>query len=314
MYRFLRSEPLITPFFLISLGRRLNIRRMETKEYKGSFTLPNEIVIVKYINRRRGMAANVEANHVIAGGMLTNAVRKFSAPLQRNGSIKNVLTNEEKLYLESVTGLDLSIYNTAFWGNFRVALHKEDANNRFDLSNPMDYVSIKILESLSKEDIALTWANRNKNQTYQFAISRENEEMMESKGKYDSKRQAFMLYGKIMDDREQLIGVLKLLTNKPISKDSSLEWIQHKVEEYIDTMPSLFVNAVNDKAFYTKLLINTAIDKGVVIKKANKYSTIDGLDLCNSGEIATFDNAVKFLDDVKNQEIRLLVEAKINKK
>jgi hypothetical protein len=287
---------------------------METKEYKGSFTLPNEIVIVKYINRRRGMAANVEANHVIAGGMLTNAVRKFSAPLQRNGSIKNVLTNEEKLYLESVTGLDLSIYNTAFWGNFRVALHKEDANNRFDLSNPMDYVSIKILESLSKEDIALTWANRNKNQTYQFAISRENEEMMESKGKYDSKRQAFMLYGKIMDDREQLIGVLKLLTNKPISKDSSLEWIQHKVEEYIDTMPSLFVNAVNDKAFYTKLLINTAIDKGVVIKKANKYSTIDGLDLCNSGEIATFDNAVKFLDDVKNQEIRLLVEAKINKK
>jgi hypothetical protein len=41
------------------------------------------------------MAANVESNHVISGGLLSNAVRKFSAPLQRNGSIKTVLTNEE---------------------------------------------------------------------------------------------------------------------------------------------------------------------------------------------------------------------------
>lgn len=285
---------------------------METKQYKGSFTLPDEIVIVKYIRRRRGMAANVEANHVIAGGMLDKAVRKFSAPLQRNGSIKNVLTAEEKEYLESITGLDLSVYGN-FWVNFRVSLHKDDANNRFDLSNPMDYISIKILESLSKEDIALTWADRNRNQTYQFAITREHEEMLESKIKYDSKKEAFKMYGKIEDDRDKLLGVLKLLTNKPISKDSKLEWIQNKVEEFIDTMPSQFVNVVNDKSFHTKLLINNGIDKGVIVKNNNKYSTVDGLDLCNSGELPTFDNAVTYLDNVKNQEVRDLIEAKINK-
>ena len=285
---------------------------METKQYKGSFTLPDEIVIVKYIRRRRGMAANVEANHVIAGGMLDKAVRKFSVPLQRNGSIKNVLTAEEKEYLESITGLDLSVYGN-FWVNFRVSLHKDDANNRFDLSNPMDYISIKILESLSKEDIALTWADRNRNQTYQFAITREHEEMLESKIKYDSKKEAFKMYGKIEDDRDKLLGVLKLLTNKPISKDSKLEWIQNKVEEFIDTMPSQFVNVVNDKSFHTKLLINNGIDKGVIVKNNNKYSTVDGLDLCNSGELPTFDNAVTYLDNVKNQEVRDLIEAKINK-
>ncbi len=282
---------------------------METKQYKGSFTLPNEIVIVKYIHRRRGMAANVEANHVIAGGMLDKAVRKFSAPLQRNGSIKNVLSADEKEYLEAVTGLDLSVYGN-FWVNFRVSLHKDDANNRFDLSNPMDYISIKILETLSKEDIALTWADRNKNQTYQFAITREHEEMLESKVKYDSKKEAFKMYGKIEDDRDKLLGVLKLLTNKPISKDSSLGWIQTKVEEFIDTMPSQFVSVVNDKSFHTKLLINTAIDKGVIVKNSNKYSTVDGLELCNPGELPTFDNAVAYLDNPKNQEIRDLIEAK----
>lgn len=286
---------------------------METKQYEGKFTLPNEVVLVKFISRKRGMAADVEANHVIAGGMLSGSIKKFSAPLQRNGSIKNVLTTDEKEYLEKVTGLDLSVYNVAFWRDFRVALHKDDANNRFDLSNPMDYISIKILESLSKEDIALSWADRNKNQTYQFAITREHEEMLESKNKYDSKKEAFKMYGKIEDDREKLLGVLKLLTNKPISKDSKLEWIQNKVEEFIDTMPSQFVNVVNDKSFYTKLLINTAIDKGVIVKNSNKYSTIDGLDLCNTGELPTFDNAVTYLDNIKNQEIRDLIEAKINK-
>jgi hypothetical protein len=282
------------------------------KEAKVKFTLPDEVVIVKYINRKRGMAANVESDHIISGGMLNTAVRKFSAPIQRNGAIKNVLTEEEKSYLEKETGLNLSVYGD-FWQSFFVALHKDDANNRFVLSNPMDYISIKILESLSKEDIALSWADRHNNQTYQFAITREDEEMMETKKKYDSKKEAFKLYGKIEDDRSKLLAILKLLTNKPISKDSKLDWLQHKVEEYIDTMPTSFINVVNDKAFYTKMLLNSGVDSGVIEKKGNKYSTIDGLELSNPGEIATFDNAVAYLDNPKNQEIRTIIEAKINK-
>jgi hypothetical protein len=278
----------------------------------GNFTLPQEIVTVKFIPRRKGMAANVEANHVISGGMLSNAVRKFSAPLQRNGVIKNVLTEGEKIYLEKVTGLNLSVYGD-FWKTFFVSLNKDDANNRFDLSDPMDYISIKILESLSKDEIALTWADRTKNQSYQFAICRGDEQGMEDKRKFDSKREAFMLYGKIMDDKDRLLGVYKLLTNKPVSNDSTLSWIQLKTEEIIDTMPTAFINVVKDKSLYTKLLLNMGLDKGIILKKSNKYSTADGLDLCNAGEIATFDNAISFLDNVKNQEIRTIIEAKINK-
>ena len=284
----------------------------DIKEKKSTFTLPDEIVVVKYINRNTGMAANVDKNHVISGGMLTNAVRKFSAPIQRNGSIKNVLSNDEKEYLESVTGLNLSVYGE-FWQTFFVTLQKEDANNRFDLNNPMDYISVKILESLTKEDIAPSWAVRNQKQTYQFAITRGDEELLENKKKFDSKREAFMLYGKIMDDKDKLLGVYKLLTNKPISNDSSLSWLQGKVEEIIDTKPLSFVNVVNDKSFHTKMLITEGVDKGVIVKKSNKYSTVDGLDLCNPGEIATFDNAVVYLDNIRNQEVRDIIEAKINK-
>ena len=284
----------------------------EVKDKTNSFTLPDEIVTVKYIHRNTGMASNVDKNHVIAGGMLTNAIRKFSAPIQRNGSIKNVLTNEEKEYLENLTGLNLSVYGE-FWQTFFVTLQKEDANNRFDLSNPMDYISVKILESLTKEEIAPNWAARNQKQTYQFVITRGDEEMNEDKKRFDYKKDAFKLYGKIEDDKDKLLGVYKLLTNKPVSNDTSLKWLQTKIEEIIDTKPMSFVNVVNDKTFYTKMLITDAVDKGVIVKTSNKYTTADGLDLCNSGEIPTFDNAVAYLDSPKNQEVRDIVEAKINK-
>lgn len=281
------------------------------KTIKSNFTLPTEIITLRYINRNRGMAANVDKNHVIAGGFMSKAVRKFCTPLMRNGSIANVLSNEEKEYLESITGLSLSVYGD-FWKTFTVALHKEDANNRFDLSNPMDFISIRILESL-KSEISPTWSDRNSKQTYQFAICREDEEMLENKGKYDAKKEAFKMYGKIEDDKDKLLSVLKLLTNKPISPEVKLNWLQHKVEEFIDNEAAKFVNVMNDKTLYTKMLINTGIDKGVIIKKSNKYSTEDGLDLCNSGEVATFDNAIAYLDNVKNQDVRSLIEAKINK-
>lgn len=278
---------------------------------KGNFTLPEEVVIVRYIHRNRGMAANVGKDHVISGGLMSKAVRKFCTPLLRNGSIANILTSDEKQYLESKTGLNLSVYGD-FWTTYRVSLYKEDANNRLDLSNEMDYVSYKILKALTSE-IAPSWKERNTKMTYQFAICREDEEMLEAKGKYDSKKEAFKMYGKIEDDKDKLLSVLKLLTNKPISPESKLEWLQHKVEEYIDNSALQFVNVMNDKALYTKMLINTGLDKGIIVKKSNKYSTIDGLDLSESGQIATFDNAVAYLDNVKNQEVRSLIEAKINK-
>lgn len=284
---------------------------METKLKVNTFTLPDEVVVVRYINRNKGMAANVDKNHVISGGMMSKAVRKFSTPLMRNGSIANILSSDEKEYIENVTGLNLSVYGD-FWNTFRVPLHKEDANNRLDLSNAMDYISYKILESL-KNDIAPTWASRNSKQTYQFAICREDEEMLESKGKYDSKKEAFKMYGKIEEDKDKLLSVLKLLTNKPISPESKLDWLQHKVEEYIDNYAAQFVNVMNDKTLYTKMLINLALDKGIIVKKGTKYQTVDGLDLCNPGEIATFDNAVAYLDNVKNQDVRSLITAKVEK-
>lgn len=284
---------------------------MKVKEVENTFTLPNEVVIVKYIKRKRGLAANVDDNHVISGGMLSGSKKKFCAALTRTGKVANVLTSEEKAFLEKeLNGINLSVYGD-FWSTFYVSLWKDDANNRFDLSDPMDYVSVKLLESL-KNDIAPSWDSRNQKGTYQFVITRAEEEFKEKKAKLDSKKQAWKIYGKIEDDREKLIGILKLLTNQPISVDSKLDWIQGKVEEHLDKAPYSFLSIVTDKSFDTKVLINKAVDSRIIIRNSNKYETVDGLQLCENKEIPSFDNAVKYLDNPKNQEVRSLLEARVD--
>lgn len=276
-----------------------------TKEFK----LPSKKVTVKYIKRRRGMASDVDENHVISGNMLKGSTRRYTAPMLNNGAIANVLTKEEKVYLEDIMGdVNLSIYGD-YWLNRYVTLYKED--NIFDLSHPSDYISYKILLHLT-DQIAPSWKKRNDKASYEFVIAEEGAEFKENKKKYDIKKEAFKMYGKIEDDKELLIGVLKLLTNKPISRGSKLDWIQGQVEEFIDNNAASFVNVVKDGSFNTKLLINKGVELGVINKESNKYITADGLSLCEADELATFSNAIKYLEAAKNDEVRTLIEAKIN--
>jgi hypothetical protein len=285
---------------------------MKTKEAKvAGFVLPNEVVTVKFIKKKRGLAANVEDNHVIAGGMLMGAKKKFSAPLQRNGAVANVLTKAEKEYLEDKTGLDLSVYGD-FWNDFHVTLFKDDANNILDLSDPMDYIRYKILKTL-RNDIAPTWADRMKKGTYQFVITGSDEEFKEKKAKLDVRKEAWKKYGRIENNREQLLGILKLQSSQPISEDSALNWIQGKVEEKLDENPQAFLDIVEDPSFDTKVLINRAVDAGYIVRRGNQYETVDGLELAEQGQVASFDNAVRYLDNPKYQEVRALVEARLDK-
>lgn len=285
---------------------------MEVKTVKGkAFQLPNETVTVKFIKRKKGLAANVSDDHVISGGMLTGSKKRFSAPLQRNGAVANVLKAEEKEYLEKETGLNLSVYGD-FWHTFQVDLFKDDANNTFDLTKPMDFISVAVLKSL-KNDIAPSWSDRFKRGTYQFVITGSEEEFNEKKAKFDVKKEAWKKYGRIENNREELLGILKLQSNKAISKDSALNWIQGQIEERLDADPQAFLDIVDDPSFATKVLISNAVDAGYIMRRGNLYETVDGLELAENGQPASFDNAVRYLDNPKYQDVRALIEARLDK-
>lgn len=278
------------------------------EESKSTFTLPNEVVTVKFIKRKKGMAANVEDNHVMAGGMLENAVQKICAPALRSGVVVNMFSAEEKEFLEKETGLNLSAYSD-YWHTKYVNLYKQSEKNNLDLSAPSDYISYKILLA-NKEDISPSWKDRNNKQTYKFAITRKNEVDYEDKKKLDVVKDAWKAYGKIENNRELLLGVISLLQDRQIAEDSKLEWIQGEVEKKVDKDPKAFLSLLNDSSFETKALLKRAINKNVVIIKDKQHYTEDGIKLASRGEVASFLRSVRFLEDPKNQEIKDLIIAK----
>jgi hypothetical protein len=65
--------------------------------------LRNDKVIVRYINKSNNAITN--PRHVLYGGMAETATRVFTVPMLRSGGLVNVLTDEEKAFLEDYMGL-----------------------------------------------------------------------------------------------------------------------------------------------------------------------------------------------------------------
>lgn len=283
----------------------------ELKEKVSSFELPNKKVKVRYIRRKTGMASNVDANHVISGGLLSGATRKFCAPLTKQGTIKNILTNEEKDYFEQHMDINLSVYkNPDFWTSRKVTLIKGDTE--LDLNNMSDYIDYKILLA-NTNTIAQGLDKAKDSLQYQFVIIEDGEENKLQRSNFSSKKKAFKLYSKIEDSQETLRSIVKLVENKAISKTADIEWLRSQVESIIDNKPEQFVSLMEDANYGIKMIISNAEDAGVIIRKNKRYSTVDGLDLAREGEIASFENAVKYLADPLNQEIIDIIEAKTKK-
>jgi len=284
----------------------------EVKEMvKEEFELPNEKVTIRFIKRNRGLAADVSDSHVISGGMIEGATRKFCVPLLRNGGLKNVLTNEEKEFFEKghFNGVNLSIYSD-FWKNQYVSLEKLDTI--LDLSIPEDYLKYKIL--LGWEDVIAPSLEKYKSEnkgTYQFYITKDGEEIKDRSKKLDLIKTAWKKYYKIEDNKDILVSIIYLMTGKKLSDNSTMKYINTEVETLVDTRTKDFLNLVEDPNFETKTLIALAENVGIILKKNGKYETVDGLSLCKQGEIASLTNAVNYLVDPKNHEVRDLIEARV---
>ncbi|AGO48979.1 Putative structural protein [Cellulophaga phage phi14:2] len=285
----------------------------ETVLEKTSFTLPDKKIIVRFIRKRKGMAADVKDDHVIAGGMLNGSFKKIPVPMQKNGSLANVLTKEEKAFLESDEGLGkgLSVYaNKEFWQDRYVTLVKGD--NFLDLSDPIDYIDYKILLGNS-DKIAPSLAVQSHKATYQYVIVDSDEEMAIERDTFNYKKEAFKLYSKVEDNEAILRGILKIVNKRPVSEASKITWLRQEVEKLVDGDSKKFVEFMKDSDYEYKILLSNAEDAGVVITHNQKYSTSDGIELAEIDEIPSFANAVRYLANPKNSELVDIIKVKLEK-
>lgn len=277
--------------------------------------LKNERILVRFVPKEDSNITNPK--HILYGGMAEGAIKYYTVPiLASTGTYKNILTDDEKAFLESYMGLEynaLSVYNKTnnFWANFTVRLTKHD--NYLDLSDPNDYIKYKVL--LANTDFiadSLRTLNDHPKATYQFVMIKEGESEKREEEKMSVTMKCYKEYGKIEDDNDTLRCIIELIDNKPIAKNTKSEFLKSRINSLIQADPKLFYNIITDEYLNNKVLIKTATEEGVIKRRNNLYYFED-TPLCPDGTESTLSVAAEYIGLGKNQDLKLRIEALLNK-
>ena len=288
--------------------------------------LRNETVIVRKLPRRTNLVK--DANHIMSDGMHDNAIKVYSVPkLQKSNTFVNVLTNEEKEYLEYAMGLPhnaLSIYKQPaeenFWSNANpaglssVTLKKKD--NVFKMWVPTDYIAVKILMA-NKDKICPSWEEweARPKETYDYVIIKEGEENKKTQSNTDATIEAVLMLGKISGDKDVLRLVVETMMGKKYMDSTSAEWLKTQALDMINGNAKnarMFLNIVNDDCLDNKVLIRKAISKGLVADRGGFLYIKEGNQpMCGDGEDPTMNIAAKWLGKPRNQEMLFALQAKL---
>lgn len=298
-------------------------RQEESAGYDGDTLvncLRNERIIVRFVPQPSRKIQ--DTRHVLYGGMAETASVTYVVPRLQTGVYKNVLTDSEKAFLEKAMGLEynaLSIYRKQnnFWddsndtGIGKVILRKQD--NYLDLRNPEDYIKYKIL--LANKDFvapSLRELEDHPKATYRFVIISEDAESKMNASQMSVTMQCYKEYGKVEDDKATLRVIIELLEGRPTTGKIGLEWLQSKINEYIQARPKVFLSVIKDPMLPMKVLIRKAQEAGLIGKKNDYYYLRqDNSPLCEINEESTLNNAAKFLSSPKHQELLYMLQAKV---
>ena len=292
-------------------------KEMEAPEVKVN-PLRNERIYVRFVPRRVGGEADSKG-HVNYGGMNNNASLKLCVPILRStGKYKNVLTNDEKEYLEGILGLDfgaLSVYKPEdnYWDNYNVELTKEGLH--LDLSEPEDYIRYKVL--LANSDIIAPSVQELQDRpkaTYRFVLVREKEEAGLENAKMDATMASYKEFGKIENDIDTMRVLVELLDARPYAANTGAEFLRSRINQLIQKDARAFLKQITDPLLHSKVIIRRATELGKLSKRGDFYYTkSDNMPLCETGEEPTLSVAARYLNLPAHQDIKFLLESEVDK-
>lgn len=273
--------------------------------------LRNERVIVRRL-LKEGKITNPK--HVLYGGMAAGAFKWFTVPMLRNGQLVDVLTKQEKDFLEEAMGLEanaLSVHRKVdnYWSNYKVKLGKEDTI--LNLNDPEEYIKYKVLLN-NTDQIApsLDEVSLRPKETYEYVLLHEEEEAKANQKRVNKNIEAYKAFGKLENDRDKLRTIIEIATSRPQHKTVSLEILTDQVDRLIQADANLFLTIAQDPLLDTKVLLKKGRECGAVKVKNDLFYDSDGKPLCDAGN-ATFSVAAEWLNKPKNQGTKLAIEAKI---
>lgn len=281
--------------------------------------LRNEKVFVRFVPHEGGYAGN-NKGHVMYGGRADGAVDKLCVPMLRStGAYKNVLTNDEKDFLEEALGLDynaLSVYKKEnnYWDNYYVRITTKDGL-WLDLSDPEDYIKYKVLLA-NTELVAPSVQERIERPkvTYLYEIVRPSEETSLENAKMDATMASYKEFGKIENDIDTMRVLCELLDSRPYAANTKADFLRSRINTLIQANPKVFLNNITDPMLHTKVILRRATELGKVSMRGDYYYLAsDGSPLCDNGENPTLSIAARYLNSPAHQDIKFLLENEVEK-
>lgn len=293
--------------------------KMEQSEVKTRVNpLRKERIFVRFVPQENGFAG-ANKSHVLYGNKADGARTTFCVPVLRTtGNYKNILTNEEKDFLEEALGLDynaLSVYKKQdnYWDNYRFTIVCKDGLY-LDLSDPEDYIKYKVL--LANVDIVAPSVQARIDRpkaTYQFEIVREADESSVENIKMDRTMASYKEFGKIESDVLTMRVLVELLDGHPYAQNTKSEFLRARINSLIQADPKTFLSTITDPLFKTKVIIRRSQELGKVVKKGDYYYLSDGTPLCGNNDSPTLSIAARYLNLPENQDKKFILESEVEK-
>ena len=141
----------------------------------------------------------------------------------------------------------------------------------------------------------------------------EDEKIKSEVSKGDKLRKAYKISGKLSTDRQAMIDYLTIIGKRP-GGNSKIEFLISEIDKQIDSNLNQFLDILEDPDYDTRLLIAKAIQIKAIIKDNNgKYRLPEGDELCKVTERNNLSTVINYLNDLANQDIRLQLEALVEK-
>lgn len=282
--------------------------------------LRNERIFVRFVPQISPFAGN-NPHHAASGGLMDGSGVTFCVPILRSGQYKNILTNDEKEFLEEALGLDsnaLSVYKKEnnYWDDYYVRVDKEGMH--LDLSNPEDFIKYKVL-CANTDTIASSVQERidRPKNTYRFELVREEDEANLENAKMDATMQCYKEFGKIEDDLDTMRVLVELLDSRPYAVNVKAEFLRSRLNILIQSDPKQVLKQMTDPLLHTKMLIRRGVELGILTKRGDYYYLkSDNSPLCDGGEDPTLSIAARYLNQPSHQDIKFILESGVgaNKK
>ncbi len=196
-----------------------------------------------------------------------------------------------------------------YWINRSVFI---DKNGKFlDLSNIGDFISYKILE-VNLDTIAPSYEGRYQKGTYKFALVFEEEKAKIGNSKLDTKKSAYMLFGKIDGSAKKMEDFMWIyyLTDKEAKRlpnNPSIDYLRGEIGRIIEDKPGTFNSIMSDEHFEDKVLIQKSINKGLIHRDGQMF-TVFGEPTSKN----TLEGLIGYLKDERNNNIRLSLIGKLD--